>query len=298
MTFNRWKYSWLLIILLFVIPMFSVFIIPKFSIIRVSGHSMEDAIISGDYILVQNFSPLMLFPLNTFSANKCQIERGDIVVFNNSHLSNDLLVKRCAALSGDTLIRINSNFVFPLNPLFFPTQKSLYCIWINNIDTFLYYTENSQFSRYATVWKQDANIKLIELNLKQIEILGQQSFIDSVSLFESKHGGVLLKEIETNVDWLNFMLCSMKKVESKYFTNNVVQISDGYSIIFNSGKEVESLILKKGFVFLMGDNLLFSIDSRHFGPIPEENIIGKATLVLFNYHNGKFRWDRFLKKIE
>jgi len=54
----------------------------------------------------------------------------------------------------------------------------------------------------------------------------------------------------------------------------------------------------KSQIFVIGDNLSNSYDSRHFGPIPEENIIGKAVLVLFNYHNGKFRWDRFLKKIE
>lgn len=49
---------------------------------------------------------------------------------------------------------------------------------------------------------------------------------------------------------------------------------------------------------MIGDNLSYSIDSRHFGPIPEKNIIGKAELVLFNYKNGKFRCDRFLKRIE
>ncbi|MCG6188126.1 signal peptidase I [Maribellus maritimus] len=50
--------------------------------------------------------------------------------------------------------------------------------------------------------------------------------------------------------------------------------------------------------FVVGDNRHFSKDSRHFGPIHKENIYGKAIFVLFNYHNGKFRWDRFLKKID
>lgn len=55
---------------------------------------------------------------------------------------------------------------------------------------------------------------------------------------------------------------------------------------------------KKDYYYMIGDYMEKSRDSRHFGPIPEDKIIGKATHVLFNYHNGKFRWDRFLKKIE
>lgn len=49
--------------------------------------------------------------------------------------------------------------------------------------------------------------------------------------------------------------------------------------------------------FLLGDNRSYSIDSRHFGPISDENIFGKAIFVLFNYHNGRFSRNRFLKKI-
>ncbi|MCF6358353.1 MAG: hypothetical protein L3J54_11160 [Draconibacterium sp.] len=35
-----------------------------------------------------------------------------------------------------------------------------------------------------------------------------------------------------------------------------------------------------------------------WGFVPDECIVGKVALVLFNYYNGKFRWNRFFKKIE
>ena len=63
-------------------------------------------------------------------------------------------------------------------------------------------------------------------------------------------------------------------------------------------EKIQLEIVPNKYYFMMGDNRQNSYDSRHFGSIPEENIIGKAVLVLFNYHNGKFRWDRFFKKIE
>jgi len=86
-------------------------------------------------------------------------------------------------------------------------------------------------------------------------------------------------------------------------TINISKIANQISIK-RSKRNIDSLsktvilVIPRNRYFLMGDNRHNSYDSRHFGPIPEENIIGKAVLVLFNYHNGKFRWDRFLKKIE
>ena len=42
----------------------------------------------------------------------------------------------------------------------------------------------------------------------------------------------------------------------------------------------------EGQVFLMGDNRDFSMDSRYFGPVPEESIIGRARLVTFSWDAG------------
>ena len=51
--------------------------------------------------------------------------------------------------------------------------------------------------------------------------------------------------------------------------------------------------------FFIGDDFIGSIDSRHFGPIPESAIIGKATHVLFSwFKNNPFFISRILKKIQ
>ena len=62
-------------------------------------------------------------------------------------------------------------------------------------------------------------------------------------------------------------------------------------------KYYQSKSFEMDYYFMMGDNRQYSNDSRYFGPVPEENIIGKAVLVLFNFHNGKFKWNRWFNNI-
>lgn len=50
--------------------------------------------------------------------------------------------------------------------------------------------------------------------------------------------------------------------------------------------------------FFIGDNMEHSHDSRHFGSIHKQNVIGEAVFILFSYHNGRFHWNRFFKRIE
>lgn len=68
---------------------------------------------------------------------------------------------------------------------------------------------------------------------------------------------------------------------------------DGQLVIIDNST-AESYTVERDYVFGMGDNRNDSQDSRYWGFIPAENIVGVPFLVYFSQHpeSGEMRWDR------
>ena len=65
---------------------------------------------------------------------------------------------------------------------------------------------------------------------------------------------------------------------------------------FLNGKEVTDYTFKMDYYWMMGDNRQDSQDSRYWGFVPEDRIVGKAWLIWFSWEKGP-RWNRFFKSI-
>lgn len=69
------------------------------------------------------------------------------------------------------------------------------------------------------------------------------------------------------------------------------------------GQEVTEYTFKQNYYFMMGDNRHNSLDSRYWGFVPEDHIVGKAFFIWLSLDPNasflnKIRWSRFFKLIE
>jgi signal peptidase I len=79
------------------------------------------------------------------------------------------------------------------------------------------------------------------------------------------------------------------------YENNQLEIKDGK--IFINGNPAHSYTFKMNYYWMMGDNRHNSQDSRFWGFVPEDHIVGKASLIWFSWQKGP-RWNRIFRSIK
>jgi len=90
-----------------------------------------------------------------------------------------------------------------------------------------------------------------------------------------------------------------QRIIEKY-EGNTLQILDDNSILIN-GQKATQYNFKQNYYFVLDDNRDTGKDSRYWGFLPEDHIIGKASFIWFSINknkSGNTRWNRILKSIE
>ena len=79
------------------------------------------------------------------------------------------------------------------------------------------------------------------------------------------------------------------------YEGNKLDVKDGKFYINN--KLTNQYTFNMDYFWMMGDNRHDSQDSRYWGFVPEDHIVGKATFIFMSWDNGP-RWKRILSRIK
>jgi len=81
----------------------------------------------------------------------------------------------------------------------------------------------------------------------------------------------------------------------RVYERNDFYMSNGK--FFLNGTEVHDYTFKMDYYWMMGDNRQGSQDSRFWGFVPEDRIVGKAWMIWFSWDGGP-RWNRLFKIVK
>lgn len=253
-----------------------------------------------------------------------QVKRGDKVVFNypmelNSPIDlRTYYVKRCIALPGDVLC-INDAQVY-VNEEPQPQYPGLqYRYYLKTTATLPEQFLSKQGIREyrpvqggylvhttPTIAAQLAPVKAIQEVQRIVMPLGiadPQIYPSSPALpwNADQWGPVTVPAKGATIPINAQTLAQYERVITYHEGHQDVQIDNNQ--LWIAGQQVATYTFQQDYYFMVGDNRYNSQDSRFWGFVPQDHIVGKAVFVLFSLDPdkrflGKIRWQRLLRRID
>lgn len=253
------------------------------------------------------------------------VKRGDCVVFNwpaepegRPADKKENYIKRCIAIPGDT-ITIRNQEVFingKLQALPEKSETSYHLITdgsgfsekairrldVTDVEPMSPVEFNMHLTRKAAnEMKTFGNVRMMDANHVPPGIF--QDFIfpyeKSLAWNVDNFGPLWIPKKGATIDLSAENLPLYRKAIAEY-EGNELEEHDGK--IFINGKETTSYTFAMDYYFMMGDNRHNSQDSRFWGFVPENHVVGKAVFIWMSWDsNGSFlskvRWNRLFHTV-
>jgi len=257
-----------------------------FASFKVPSGSMEPTLGNGDHIIVNKmilgpriFKDFEFFKSGNWEMRRLKgiraIKRNEVLVFNLPSSNNDWnkielnfnanIVKRCIAIPGD-----------------------------------IFYIENGIYKVRGcpdTLGVYHNQLDLSTRNDLALDSAFKCFPYDSIHRWSLKNFGpfYIPKSNDTlDIDIQNVELYRKLIV---YETKKSVEVKQGQVLL--DGKLLRKYVFKMNYYFMSGDNVFNSYDSRYWGLLPEDHIIGKVSFIWKSEdeNTGRFRWERFFKGV-
>lgn len=230
-------------------------------------------------------------------------------------------IKRCVAIPGDKIQVIHGNAYINGN-----MQQLFNKLQYNYIIKTDGSSINPKVLLEMGISKEDMDNSyvsqgtyVIPLSLKNVDIIKGFSNVKSVTRFEYKNIDLSVFPHDSTISYNrdNFGPITLpRKGETIQLTlknlpiyiriiqayeENDLQVKDNN--IYINGKIAKSYTFKMNYYFMMGDNRHNSLDSRFWGFVPEDHVVGKAVFVWLSLDKdktwfSKIRWNRMFRLIK
>ncbi|GAB3936389.1 signal peptidase I [Mucilaginibacter myungsuensis] len=252
-----------------------------------------------------------------------KIQKGDVVVFNYPMDADapyyrpvdkrENYIKRCQGTPGDTLSVVDGQVYVngkpnpnpPGGQLDYKLQTSADLNPEVEKELNISYYDGHQFpfmtKESADKLKTYSNVTMLEPNISPKGEVAQTWPGDANHQWNADNYGPVIipkKGWTVKLDSLNIPLY-IRAIEV-YEGNKVEQ--DGPNSLLINGVKTDSYTFKMDYYWMMGDNRHDSADSRFWGFVPEDHIVGKALFIWMSWDDagsflGKIRWSRLFRGI-
>lgn len=276
---------------------------------------MENSLFQGERILVNKWSYGLRLPLmSAFSYHRWRerpVQKRDIVVFNNpagiqqpTIDRREIYISRCIGTPGDTLLVDSLFSVSSPEAQFNPDKKRLYTYPASKENLITSLIRTLSITNDGLMGSDDSthvrSFSRYEYYLLE-QAIGDRNWIRPLTEKQDKElkplivpsKGKALRVYPWNITLLRNTLV-MHEGKQAEIKNDTLYID---------GKPTQHCFFTKDYYWMASNNSVNLSDSRLFGFVPQDHIIGKASLIWFSKEKGTgifdgYRWNRFFQSVK
>ncbi len=257
------------------------------------------------YALLRNYNNDREFVKNNFTILSRPVDK------------KENYIKRCVGIPGDT-IEVRGGYLYIGNKLSvqYPHSKMTYTIATNGQVSLDEFIEEQDMNPDEVNYDPNSKMYLANLANDQVAAIKKMKGVLAVAPFvlakndtrdnaypndtanfkwnRDFYGPLVVPKAGQQVALTLQNIALYQRIIANYEHNDLA-IKDGK--IFINGKESTSYTFQMNYYWMMGDNRHNSADSRYFGFVPDDHIVGKAWFVWLSFGNKGIRWNRLFRSI-